>query len=144
MNITFLNLFILLSALWRLSNLFANEEGPFLIFFRIRIKARRLTKHNRFLRKARFAKGLECEWCNSIWFGSLLTLLWWWVGDVVVLVMLPLAFSTWVVFQKYLLHLIRNAEEYYHKLNEKPSWLGGVDFASGKDKSSYIIYRKEW
>jgi hypothetical protein len=114
MNITFPNCLILLSALWRICSLFANEDGPFAVFDRFRRLALRLTRRNRLFAALHFYQGLVCEWCNSVWFAVPLVLVWYYLGDVVVLIVLPLALSAWVIILKYAVHLLQNAEEYLH------------------------------
>lgn len=69
MNI--LNLVILALATWRVSSLFAKEDGPFDLFIKIRtwlgvvwdIKSK--PEGNNVI-----SKGIICIWCNSIWFGG--------------------------------------------------------------------------
>ena len=134
------------SAIWRLSSLFANERGPLAVFERIRRGILRMRIKNRRLRAlgASFYEGLTCEWCNSIWFAVLMVAAWDRFGGVILLVVLPLALSAWAIAFKYILHLIRNAEEYLYKLKtvESPRWVGGVDFGMG-DKSAIFMYDKE-
>jgi hypothetical protein len=159
-NITFSNCLILLSALWRVCSLVANEEGPFGVFDRLRRICLRLTRKNKFFGALHLYQGLVCEWCNSIWFAVPLVLAWILLGDVVVLVVLPLAFSAWVIVLKYAVHLLQNAEGYYHELKQREAeavamdpahlrayeptgaeYIGGVDFGLG-DKSEIVIFKR--
>jgi hypothetical protein len=127
-NITAINLVILVSAIWRLCSLVANEDGPFLIFDRIRRLALRLTRRSRFFGALHFYQGLVCEWCNSIWFAVPAAVAWWYFGDVVLLAALPLALSAWVIVLKYAVRLLQNAEEYYYarKEPEVSAWDGAT------------------
>lgn len=59
-------------AVWRISNLFANESGPFHIFKRLRVRARYLCVNNRFCRRFHLYELVSCEYCNSMWFGTAL------------------------------------------------------------------------
>jgi uncharacterized protein DUF1360 len=106
MTLTPVHIFLVVSAVWRLSSLFANEDGPFLIFKKIRSRARDLTRSNRFFFRMRLSEGLECEWCNSIWFASALVPLWYVFGDVIVIVLSPLAISTWAIAVKYIIQTL--------------------------------------
>lgn len=115
MEITPLNLFVLLSALWRLCSLVANESGPFDMFGRLRSLAERLSNENPFFRAFHLHEGLCCEWCNSIWFSTVMVVMWLYFGEVVLLVVLPLALSAWVIVMKYAIHYLQNAETYYHR-----------------------------
>lgn len=101
-----LTLFVVISAVWRLSNLLANEEGPFLVFKRIRDLADHLTERNRFWRAFRLADGMNCEWCNSIWIATPVTVAWYLLGDVTIWLLLPFAISTWVIVLKYVVQAL--------------------------------------
>lgn len=61
-----LELLVAALAVWRLSSLFARERGPGNLFGRIRILASRSDE---------LIAGLTCMWCNSIWFGAMLSVL---------------------------------------------------------------------
>lgn len=106
MNITPFNVFLVILAIWRLSSLFANEDGPFDIFKRLRLKAKHLTQNVKLFNEFKLHEGLGCEWCNSIWFGTIITLFWIVFGDIVVTVLLPLSMSTAVISIKYVIHVL--------------------------------------
>jgi len=64
-------------AVWRLSNLVVNEDGPFAIFSRLRYKSGIRTIPMRTedgqiesvkVAKNTLAQGLTCLWCVSVWF----------------------------------------------------------------------------
>lgn len=64
--------FLLSLAVWRVSSLFANEDGMFDVFIRFRVWIRvkevgTAEEHG----TNWFNKGLICIKCNSIWFGLL-------------------------------------------------------------------------
>ena len=103
MHITWLNIFLLALELWRISSLFANEDGPFHFFRKFRDYCKFLCEHNRFCRELHLYELIECEWCNSVWFGTLLTLLWFLYGDRVIVILLPFALSTLVIVLKYII-----------------------------------------
>lgn len=117
MNITPLYIFILISATWRLASLFANEPGPFKIFKRFRNLCERLHNDHRWFYNTALYHGLLCEWCNSIWFGTLLVASWYFLGDVIVIVALPLALSAWAIVLKYIVQTLEQAREYVEHLN---------------------------
>jgi hypothetical protein len=55
-------------AVWRLSSLIANEDGPFDIFARFRLRAGvYYDVDNNPIGGNVFARGLLCVWCVSIW-----------------------------------------------------------------------------
>ena len=60
-------LIIVAVAVWRLSSLFAVELGPFSVFEKIRFSAR----NSKYKIVRDFSPGIECVWCNSVWFGAL-------------------------------------------------------------------------
>lgn len=53
---------------WRISSLFAYEQGPFSIFAKIRYL---LSKNAQNVVLYTLHEGIICVWCNSIWFSSL-------------------------------------------------------------------------
>ena len=100
-KLTFLNFFILALATWRISSFFANEEeGPFSIFLIARDKTLKLEQKSRFWRTFRLYNGLTCEWCNSLWFSTVLVTLWQILGERFIKVILPLSISTLVILIK--------------------------------------------
>ena len=55
-------------ATWRLSNLIANEDGPFDVFARLRLRAGvYYDVDSNPIGKNVFARGLLCIWCVSVW-----------------------------------------------------------------------------
>ena len=118
MKITLLNCLLLALSVWRLASLVANEDGPFDIFCRFRsaVRSCRIRRIRPLLKT--FYKGLCCEWCNSVWFGTLAVAAWWYFGEVVLVVLLPLALSAGAIGFKYLIHVLENADAYYHQLAE--------------------------
>lgn len=66
MNIDPLWFVIASMAVWRLSSLFAMEDGPFNIFRKIRVIVARISKP--------IWDGLICMWCNSVWFGMIVAI----------------------------------------------------------------------
>ncbi len=112
MKINPLDLFIMFSAAWRLSSLVANEEGPFGMFERFRYYAVHLCLRNRFFAAFHFAKGLLCEWCNSIWIASAITLCWFLLGHGIIYILLIFAISTWVIVMKYVVRILEQVRAY--------------------------------
>jgi len=78
-NPSVIEILVLALATWRLSSLFARESGPGDMFGNLRDKAPEGIKD-----------GLECMWCNSVWVGMLVGLLYF-VG--VHWILLPFALS---------------------------------------------------
>ena len=92
------DILILALATWRLSSLFANESGPFHIFSRFR---ERVCK-----KLPGVGEGLVCEWCNSIWFGTVIVIAYYFFRHAAVWVLLPLAFSTAAVVIKHIIQAL--------------------------------------
>ena len=114
-----LNIFFFLSlAAWRLASLVANEDGPWQIFRRIRLRAEQWCKQYRFCSEFGLYELFSCEWCNSVWIGTALTLLYLWIGDSILYIALPLAFSTVVIIIKYLVHVLQSAHQYFETGNK--------------------------
>ena len=63
---------VLALATWRLASLFANESGPFHIFKTFREWV--CNNH------PEIGDGLTCEWCNSVWLGTLITIAYFFKG----------------------------------------------------------------
>lgn len=98
MNLT--DLIILGFITWRGANLVANEHGPFWMFAHIRRRAREACKRNYFCRRLHLFELLECEYCNSIWIGLIVTALYVWLGQTFIYISLFMALSTMAIFLK--------------------------------------------
>ena len=107
-----LTIFFYLSlAAWRLASLIANEDGPWMIFQRLRKHAEGWCNRYRFCRELGLYDLVSCEWCNSIWIGVGLTILYLWIGNTIFYVALPLALSTVAIIIKYLVQLLQMAHQ---------------------------------
>ncbi|MFT3894736.1 MAG: DUF1360 domain-containing protein [Anaerolineales bacterium] len=107
-----LTIFIYLSlAAWRLASLVANEDGPWQIFKRFRQGAEVWCKKYKFCSDLGLYELLACEWCNSIWIGIGLTLLYIWIGNTIFYLALPFALSTVAIIIKYLVQLLQTAQQ---------------------------------
>lgn len=86
---------ILALATYRISNLIADEDGPFRLFELVRgkIGVRRDAKGENYGTN-NFAVGVVCIWCNSIWVGVALMGLYMFSKQITVWVCFPLALST--------------------------------------------------
>ena len=114
-----LSIFFLLSlAAWRLASLVANEDGPWMIFRRLRWRAEQWCKQYRFCSEFGLYDFFSCEWCNSVWIGAGLTLLYLWIGDSILYVTLPLALSTVVIVIKHVMQVLQSAQQYFDAGNK--------------------------
>jgi len=92
--------FILLGiATYRLSFLLADEDGPWEIIERFRyfIGVRYDDTSMRYGTNV-FANGIICSFCNSVWIGIGLTVLWFLSPEILFIVALPFALSGFAVF----------------------------------------------
>ena len=110
---TFTTFFYLSLAAWRLASLIANEDGPWMMFRRLRQRAEYWCNKYRFCREFGIYELFSCEWCTSVWIGAGLTLLYLWIGEAIFYLALPFAFSTVVIMIKYILHLLQSAQQYF-------------------------------
>lgn len=112
--------FVAALAGWRLASLFANEDGAFHVFKHFRNwTIRHVAIHRRgFLAKFHFDEGLLCEWCNSVWFGIGITAAWYFLGESVVWLVMPLALSTVAIALKYIIQTLEQVREYFERLNK--------------------------
>jgi hypothetical protein len=135
MSMSPLELFVIaVSADWRLASLVANEEGPFSMFERLRSWAKRLTENNRFWQSFRLSKGLECEWCNSIWIGAAITLAWYLIGSEILWLLLPFAMSTWVIGIKYVIQTLEQVRLFMENKTDEQLVDRLLAKAAGKEK----------
>lgn len=100
-------------AAWRLASLVANEDGPWQMFKRIRARAELWCKKYKFCSDFGLYELFSCEWCNSVWIGAGLTLLYLWIGNTILYIALPLALSTVVIIIKYVVQLLQSAQHYF-------------------------------
>ena len=117
-----INIFFFLSlAAWRLASLVANEDGPWMVFKRLRQRAELWCKKYRFCSELGLSELFSCEWCNSIWIGAVLTMLYLWLGEAVLYLALPLALSTVAIIIKYVVQVLQSADQYYsdHKSHQQ-------------------------
>jgi hypothetical protein len=105
MPLTIISFIIFCLAVWRLSSLFANEDGPFNVFKKLRSIALFLQSNTKFFKAFKLHDGLECEWCNSLWFAFPLSFFIF-ERSFYNLFIVPLAVSTVVIFLKYILERI--------------------------------------
>jgi hypothetical protein len=114
-----LNTFLYLGlAAWRLASLVANEDGPWMMFKRLRQHAERWCNKYAFCRELGLHDLVACEWCNSVWIGAGLTALYLWVGDALLYAALPLAFSTVAIIIKYIVQVLQSAQQYLEAGNK--------------------------
>jgi len=111
------DLLLLIAAVWRLSNLVANEDGPYLMFRKLRRKVEKWDKKYRWFRRSYLKEGITCEYCISVWFGVILGSLYLLLGDLMLIIVLPLALSTGAILIKKVVFILSSIDTYYDKLN---------------------------
>ena len=114
---TISSFFYLSLAAWRLASLIANEDGPWMMFKRLRDQADRWCQKYRFCREFNLSEMLCCEWCNSVWIGAGLTALYLWLGEAILYLALPLALSTVVIVIKHIVQLLQIAQQFLEVTN---------------------------
>ncbi|HSL45626.1 MAG TPA: DUF1360 domain-containing protein [Anaerolineales bacterium] len=110
--------FYLALAAWRLASLVANENGPWQMFKRLRQRAEQWCRQYQFCHELGLYELFSCEWCNSIWIGTGLTLLYIWIGDSILYVAIPLALSTVVIVIKYAVEFLQAAKDFLENANK--------------------------
>src|SRR5512138_198364 len=114
-----LNVFFYLAlAAWRLASLIANEEGPWQMFKRFRQRAEQWCNKYRFCRELGLYELVSCEWCNSIWIGVGLTVLYLWISEAILYLALPLALSTVTIIIKYIVQLLQTTQQFLDNTNK--------------------------
>lgn len=99
-------------AAWRLASLVANEDGPWMMFKRLRERAEQWCNRYRFCRELGLYELIACEWCNSIWIGAGLTALYLWIGEAILYFALPLALSTIAILIKHVVQLLQTTQKF--------------------------------
>lgn len=109
-------------ATWRLSNLLANEDGPFHFFKGLRFRIARLEvrsrRKNGLLSRLHLYEGVNCEYCNSMWFGIAFTAVYFFVGSVFLWLLLPLVISTGVILIKHVVFLLKSIDTRFDQQNQ--------------------------
>lgn len=86
---------ILALATFRISSLIAREDGPLGLFEWLRgLVGVQRDPAGQPYGENNFSKGLVCQWCNSVWIGVILMLLYIWSKQIAVWICFPLALST--------------------------------------------------
>lgn len=113
-----LDIFVYLAlAAWRLASLVANEDGPWQVFKRIRQRAELWCKKYKFCSDFGLYELFSCEWCNSVWIGAGLTLLYLWIGNSILYIALPLALSTVTIIIKHIIQVLQTAQQFLETSN---------------------------
>lgn len=86
---------VLVLATWRTGSILAGEEGPKRIFRKIRIAVGVVYDKNdkAFWKQGSLGHLVGCIWCNTVWIGIALALLYHLFRDKVLKIALPLAIS---------------------------------------------------
>jgi hypothetical protein len=121
MSITTLDLLLLVFATWRLANLTANENGPFYMFKTLRSKAMRAEvrsrRKNGFLYRFHVTELLNCEFCNSVWFGTFFAVVYLIAPAVALALAFPLALSTGAILIKKVVFVLGGIDTRLDQLN---------------------------
>lgn len=89
-----MDIIILSLATWRISNLFVNEDGPFMMFAKIRELAGVVySPMSEPLADNELAKLFTCVWCFSIWLGLIVAVAYYLHPIYVYWICLPFALS---------------------------------------------------
>jgi len=116
-----LTTFLYLSlAAWRLASLIANEDGPWMIFKRLRKRAEQWCMKYPFCRDLGLYELFACEWCNSVWIGALITVLYFWLDGAILYLALPFALSTVVIMIKNVMEVLQTAQKSLEAARRSP------------------------
>ena len=89
-----------------------------MMFKRLRQHAEQWCNRYRFCREFGVYELFSCEWCNSVWIGAGLTLLYLWIGETILYIAMPLALSTAVIIIKYVVQVLQSAQKYFESRNK--------------------------
>lgn len=120
-----IHLVLLVAATWRLSNLLANETGPFHLFEKLRrrvalIEARSRRKNGK-IASLHLYEGVNCEYCNSIWFGALVGWPYALMNELPWLLALvfPLVLSTGSILLKTVINTLKSIDARFDQQNQE-------------------------
>jgi hypothetical protein len=88
------------------------------MFKRFRQRVEQWCNKYRFCRELGLYELVNCEWCNSVWIGAGLTLLYLWMGETILYIALPLALSTVAIVIKYVVQLLQAAQQILDNTNK--------------------------
>ena len=89
-----------------------------MMFKRLRQHAEQWCNRYRFCREFGVYELFSCEWCNSVWIGAGLTVLYLWIGETILYIAMPLALSTAVIIIKYVVQVLQSAQKYFESRNK--------------------------
>lgn len=90
----FLAITLLGLSTWRLASLFAQEEGPWSVFARLRSALGvRFDEFSIQYGTNLLSKGIICIWCDTIWIGFALIVVYLFLGDKLLWVLAPFYLS---------------------------------------------------
>lgn len=93
-----MDIIILALATWRISNLFVNEDGPFMMFAELRrLAGVRYDKASEPVAGNEVAKLFTCIWCFSVWLGLIVAVAYYFYPIRTYWVCLPFALSALVI-----------------------------------------------
>jgi hypothetical protein len=118
-SLTVMKVAIVIGGNWRISSLVANENGPWYIFKKFRDQCLKWCEKYPWCAKLHLYELVECEWCNSIWFCSMTTILWYLLGDIVLLPLLVFCMSAGVIVIKYVVQTLESICNYFEKLSKE-------------------------
>jgi hypothetical protein len=99
------NLLILILAVWRISSLLVNEDGPFNVLGRLRHRLGvRFDEYSQPYGENELAKALTCTWCTSIWVGVAFAVLYALAPTAVLICSLPFALSAGAIVVDGVIH----------------------------------------
>jgi hypothetical protein len=103
---SFVDIFILALATWRISSLFVDERGPFDIFVKVRSWTGITHDQSRVAVEfpdTFFAQLLSCVWCLSVWVGLFFAITYFTLWYIAIWIAFPFALSAAaIVISKYL------------------------------------------
>lgn len=142
-NISTIDLVLLIAAVWRLANLLANEDGPFHMVKALRYKIARAEVRSRrkdgFLSKLHLYEGVNCEYCNSIWFGSFFALTYLLAPSLALTLAFPLALSTGAILIKKTVFVLGGLDTRLDQLNNpKPTRVEAIKHSIGKEVDTHV------
>jgi hypothetical protein len=84
----------------------------------MRQRAEQWCNQYKFCRELGLYELVTCEWCNSIWIGVGLTVLYLWIGESILYLALPLALSTVAIIIKSVVQLLQSAQQFLGETNK--------------------------
>lgn len=105
-----------------------------MMFKRLRQRSEQWCNKYRSCREFGLYDLFSCEWCNSVWVGAGLTVLYLCLGETILYLALPFALSTVAIIIKYVVQVLQSAKQYFETGNQYHEQYRDSRFSEGSNQ----------